>query len=134
MSQTARDTLPTIFPALRYQDAPAALEWLAKAFGFKKLMAAPLPDSGIAHAEMSLGNGAIMFGSMRHDPGNPWSAAKQGIYVYVDDVDAHYARAKAAGAEIIRELQSTPYGSREYSARDPEGHLWSFGTYRLEMS
>jgi uncharacterized glyoxalase superfamily protein PhnB len=55
-----------------------------------------------------------------------------GLYVYVEDLDAHCRRAKATGAEIVRDLEDTPYGSREYSARDPEGHLWSFGTYRPE--
>ena len=81
---------------------------------------------------MSLGPGVIMLGSMREEPNNPWAAVKQGIYVYVADVDAHYRRAKAAGAEIVRELQDTSYGSREYAVRDPEGFLWSFGTYRPE--
>jgi len=73
----------------------------------------------------------IMLGSGKHGPGtdNPWDTAKQGIYVYVADVDAHYARAKAAGAEIVMELEDTDYGSRGYSVRDLEGHLWSFGTY-----
>jgi uncharacterized glyoxalase superfamily protein PhnB len=59
---------------------------------------------------------------------------RQGVAVYVADVDAHYARAKAAGAQIVRELEDTPYGSREYSVRDLEGFLWSFGTYRPETA
>jgi len=132
MPQNVRDDLPNIFPAFRYQDAPAALAWLAKAFGFKKLMEHPMPDGSIAHAEMSLGPGVIMLGSTRADPNNPWAAVKQGIYIYVADVDAHYKLAKAAGAQIVRDLQDTSYGSREYSVRDPEGFLWSFGTYRPE--
>ena len=71
MAQKIREDLPNIFPAFRYRDAPAALAWLAKAFGFAKLMEHPLPDGGIAHAEMSLGPGVIMLGSMREEPGNP---------------------------------------------------------------
>ena len=65
---------------------------------------------------------------------NPWQTATHGVYVYVPDADAHYARAKAEGAEIVRELADTPYGSREYSVRDVEGHLWSFGTYYPQRS
>jgi uncharacterized glyoxalase superfamily protein PhnB len=120
-----------IFPALRYQDGAAAVEWLGRAFGFEKQMVVPGPDGSIAHAQLQLGPGVIMLGSARDEQGaNPWAAVKQGVYVYVADVDAHYARAKAAGAEVVRELQDTDYGAREYSVRDLEGHLWSFGTYR----
>ena len=132
MSKNAPEESPNIFPALRYQDGPAALDWLSRAFGFEKQMVVPGPNVTIAHAQMSFGPGVIMLGSAAPEPGkdNPWAAGKQGIYVYVEDVDAHYRRAKASGAEIVRDLQDTDYGAREYSARDPEGHLWSFGTYR----
>src|SRR5262245_28965904 len=115
---------PNVFPAFRYQDAPAALEWLAKAFGFKKVLEVPMGDGTIAHAQMSFGPGVIMLGSVRNDPGNPWGTVRQGVAVYVADVDAHYRRAKAAGAEIVSELEDTSYGSREYSVRDLEGFLW----------
>lgn len=122
-----------IFPALRYRNGTAALEWLARAFGFEKQMVVPGPEGSIAHAQMKLGPGVIMLGSgSGKDAQNPWDAVLQGVYVYVADVDAHYARARAAGAEIVRELQDTDYGSREYSVRDLDGHLWSFGTYRPE--
>jgi uncharacterized glyoxalase superfamily protein PhnB len=120
---------PNIFPALRYENGNAAIDWLGKAFGFEKQMVVPGPDGGVAHAQLSFGSGMIMLGSGKHEPGNPWDQVPQGIYVYVEDVDAHYRRAKAAGAEIVRDLQDTDYGSREYSARDLDGHLWSFGTY-----
>ena len=123
-------TKPNVIPALRYRHGSAAIEFLGKAFGFEArfVVPGPAPDA-VAHAQLVLGTGMIMLGSVRHDPPNPWDAAAQGIYVYVEDVEAHYVRAKAAGAEIVMELYDTPYGSREYSARDPEGHLWSFGTY-----
>ena len=125
--------MQNIFPALRYRNGPAALEWLGRAFGFENQMVVPGPEGTIAHAQMKLGPDLIMLGSARHEGAqNPWDDVKQGIYVCVADVDAHHARAKAVGAEIVRELQDTDYGSREYSVRDLEGHLWSFGTYRPE--
>ena len=130
---------PSIVPCLSYRDAPAAIAWLKEAFGFTETMVVPGPDGTIAHAQLSFGTGMIMVGSERDDAltlrmpcdlgGNT-----QAIYVIVEDADAHHARAVAAGAEIVRELEDTPYGSRDYSARDPEGHLWHFGTYRPEMS
>ena len=115
---------PNVFPFMSYADADAALEWLARAFGFEEHAVYRSDNGVIAHAQMSLGPGIVMFG--QGDPADPRS---KGIYVAVADVDAHYQRAKAAGAEIVRELEETDYGSREYTARDPEGHLWSFGTY-----
>jgi len=124
-----------IIPGLRYQDAPAAMKWLAGAFGFEERLVVPNPDGSIAHAEMSLFGDHIMLGSAKEDflgmkPPREVGAVTQSIYIVLDDADAHYARAKAAGAEIIRELGDTDYGSRDYVARDPEGHVWCFGTYR----
>jgi uncharacterized glyoxalase superfamily protein PhnB len=132
MSQDAKDSSPNIFPAIRYQDAPAAIAWLGRAFGFESRMEVPNSEGSIAHAELGIGPGAIMMRSKRAnpDPANPWDAVIQGIYVAVDDVDAHHRRAKEAGAEIAVGLHDTDYGSREYSVRDVEGNLWSFGTYR----
>ena len=134
MAKNPPQGAPNIFPALRYQNGTAAVEWLGKAFGFEKQMVVPGPDGTIAHAQLKFGPGVIMLGSAKgqHGPDNAWDDVKQGIYVHVADVDAHYRRAKAAGAEIVRELQDTDYGSREYSVRDLEGHLWSFGTYYPE--
>ncbi|MEZ5906755.1 MAG: VOC family protein [Geminicoccaceae bacterium] len=120
----------TLFPAATYGDAPHAVRWLQDAFGFAEKAVYPTDDGGIGHAELSFGNGILMLGSARDEPGNPWAANPIGIYVVVDDVDAHCARARAAGAEIVIEPRDTDYGSREYSARDCEGRLWSFGTYR----
>jgi uncharacterized glyoxalase superfamily protein PhnB len=124
------DERPNIFPSFKYRDANKAIEWLERAFGFRREAVHPGPAGTVAHAELSLGPGTIMLGSMQApDPANPWAAEARGVYVYVRDVDAHYRQARAAGAEIVRELADTPYGSREYSARDGEGNLWSFGTY-----
>lgn len=123
---------PSIFPAMKYRDGQAAIDWLEAAFGFRPCAVHTAPDGSVAHAEMAFGeDGMIMLGgeSRTPDPANPWANAKLGIYVHVDDIDAHFARAKAAGAQIVRPLADTSYGAREYSCRDPDGHLWSFGTY-----
>jgi uncharacterized glyoxalase superfamily protein PhnB len=117
-----------VYPVLRYRDANAAIDWLCRAFGAERLLVVPADDGSVRHAELRLGNGAIMLGTERDDPyGKAGSGA---LYVAITDPDAHYATAKAAGAEIVRELSDTPYGSREYGARDLEGNAWSFGTYR----
>ena len=129
---------PHVIPCLRYGDAPAAIAWLKKAFGFTEAMVVPGPDGTIAHAQLAFGSGMIMLGSAQDDALALKSPCDLGgntqtIYVIVDNADAHYARAVLAGAEIVRDPEDTPYGSREYAARDPEGHLWNFGTYRPEM-
>jgi uncharacterized glyoxalase superfamily protein PhnB len=125
---------PDLIPSLSYRDAPAAIDWLERAFGFERVLVAEGENGRIAHAELRIGSGMLMLGSTsdRFDVKVPDEAGgvTAGIYVIVDDADAHHDRARAAGAEIIAELDDKPYGSRDYSARDPEGHLWHFGTYR----
>lgn len=131
-------THPSMFPFMAYDDAPAALDWLCRAFGFEKHFVVPGPDGTIAHAQLRLGNGMIMAGSAKGRkemfgmvlPRDCGGTVTGGVYVVVADIDGHHARAKAAGAEIVRALADTDYGSREYMARDPEGHVWSFGTYQ----
>ncbi len=129
------ETGPSIVPCLSYRDAPAAIEWLKKAFGFSENFVVPGPDDTIAHAQLAFDGGMVMVGSLRDDELQmrtpcDLGGVTQSIYIVVEDADAHYARAVEAGAEIVRELEDTPYGSRDFSARDPEGHLWNFGTYR----
>ncbi len=125
-------TTPTFYPALSYTDARAAADWLARAFGFTLKLAHDAPDGTIAHAEMTFGDGMVMFGSKANCPA--WlDVGIQSIYAYVADPDAHCARAVAAGAKIVRDLQNTDYGSREYSALDLDGNYWHFGTYRPEV-
>jgi uncharacterized glyoxalase superfamily protein PhnB len=125
--------MATIFPSLRYRDAGRAIEFICEAFGFEGHHVYENPDGTIAHAELVYGDGAVMLGTDRDDSygshvGHGW------MYVVVEDADAHCAQAKAAGAEIVRELDDQSYGSRDYSARDFEGNLWSFGTYRPKIS
>ena len=129
MSAVTPGDRPNIFPAFRYRDAGAAIEWLARAFGFERQLVVPMPDGSVAHAQLALGPGGIMLGSVRDEPGNPWAGCRQGVYIYVPDADGHFARARAAGADVVRDLHDTDHGSREYSVRDPEGFLWGFGTY-----
>lgn len=123
---------PNIFPALRYADAAKALRWLHEAFGFEQVMSVPGEGDTVAHAEMRLGAGTIMFGSGKPEPSQSADPrdAPFTIYVAVQDPDAHCATARAAGAEITMELTDMDYGSREYAARDFEGNHWSFGTYQ----
>ena len=127
--------MQTIFPFLRYSDAAAAIAWLVEAFGCERHAVHEAPAGTIAHAELRLGTDIFMLGTAADDflgmkTPRQLGAVNQGIYVVVEDPDAHYARAKAAGAEIIMEPRDMEYGSREYGARDLEGNLWSFGTYR----
>ena len=122
---------PTFYPILTYRDAQAAIDWLQEAFGFEQLFATPGPDGAIAHAELSYGTGVIMLGTGQGPAANSdWRSAPQSVYVAIEDADAHCANARTAGAEIVREPEDMEYGSREYSARDLEGHYWHFGTYR----
>ena len=117
-----------IIPALRYDDAKAAIDFLDRAFGFHRKAVHENEDGTIAHAELTSGRGMVMIGSTGAGD-KQFDTGRASIYVIVDDPDAVYDRAKAAGAEITRELQDTDYGSREFSALDPEGNVWSFGTY-----
>jgi uncharacterized glyoxalase superfamily protein PhnB len=120
-----------VHPALRYRDAPAAIEWLERALGFETTERIDNPDGTIAHAELRLGDGLIMLGSGAEDlqdPPGDWRAARITLYVAVADVDGLHERAKAAGADVS-DLFEQDYGSRDFNARDPEGNHWSFGTY-----
>jgi uncharacterized glyoxalase superfamily protein PhnB len=123
---------PNIFPVFRYQDARAAIDWLIQAFGFQKHAEFASPNGTIAHAELRFGPDVIGISSATPPTtANPWSSVRQGVYIAVDDIDAHYEQARRAGAEIVMPIRDMDYGSREYSARDPEGNLWGFGTYTM---
>ena len=134
-----KNTLATVIPCLRYRDAPAAIEWLCNTFGFEKHLVVPNDDGTIAHAQLSFGNGMVMLGSVRQDdneygrlmkqPDEIGGGQTQSSYMVVNDADAVYASAKAAGARIAMEIKDEDYGGRGFSCFDPEGHLWSFGSY-----
>ena len=127
-------TAPNVFPCLCYRDAKQAIDWLCRAFGFEKHAVYEGPDGSIAHAELRLGPGVVMLGSAKENHFGlvPPTDGKvtQVTYIVVADPDAHCSRATVEGAEIVVLLADMEYGSREYTARDPEGHVWSFGTYR----
>jgi len=133
----------TVIPALRYRDAPAAIEWFCSVLGFTRHAVYEGAGGVINHAELALGGGMIMLGSMKKDeqgkedeqsrrfkaPSELGGIETGSAYIVVPDADAVYARAQAAGATILRPLQDMDYGSREFTVNDPEGHSWSVGTY-----
>ena len=137
MPNLAKATVATVMPSLRYRDALAAIAWLCNAFGFQK-HAVYADGNMVHHAQLTFGNGMIMLGSV--DNASAWGKRivqpdeiggreTQSPCVIVADCAAHYAQAKAAGAVIVDELEARDYGGTGYSCRDPEGHLWYFGSY-----
>lgn len=119
----------TIIPSLRYRNAPAAIEWLCRVFGLRKNLVVPDDSGGVAHAQLSFGDGMMMLGSVRDNewgrfikqPDEICGAATQSIYLVVPDADATYERAKKAGAEILIPVKDQEYGGRSFSCRDLEG-------------
>ena len=130
---------PQVWPTLRARDAPALIRFLVDAFGFEETAVyGDQPDGSgdvVVHAQLSwpLGGG-IMLGSVQAVPDDHWPVPPggAGCYVVTDAPDELHDRAVAAGAEVVRPLHDTDYGSRDFAVRDPEGNLWSFGTYRGE--
>jgi uncharacterized glyoxalase superfamily protein PhnB len=125
---------PRFYPTLRYNDAAAMMGWLERAFGFRT-EAKYMDGDKVGHAEMSLGPSILMLGSVRDDAygtmvGQPGANGGKSIYVAVDDADAVFASASAAGAKILQPPTDRDYGSREFICADPEGNVWSIGTYR----
>ena len=131
---------PNVIPAFRYEDAPAAIEWLGKAFGAEPRLVVPGEKEGeIAHAQLDLGAGMIMLGTagthgdafdaLMTTPSKAGGRSTQSVYVVVPDPAAHHARAVAAGAEIVMPLEPKDYGGSGYTCRDLEGHVWSFGDF-----
>ena len=126
---------PQVWPTLRARDARALIKFLVDAFGFEETVVYGDGDR-VEHAQLSwpLGGG-IMLGSVREDGETdhwPVPPGTFGAYVVTDDPNRLYERAAKAGAEIIKDLHETDYGSRDFAVRDPEGNRWSFGTYRGE--
>jgi len=140
MVQEMHTDRPRIVPMIAYENGAAALDWLHRAFGFREIERMTEPDGTISHAEMDFANGRIFLATPTKDYQSPrrhretcaaarkWSMVPwviDGFLVHVDDVDAHFAWAKAAGATILSDLEEAPYG-RLYRAEDLEGHRWMF--------
>jgi uncharacterized glyoxalase superfamily protein PhnB len=122
----------TISPVFRYNDADAAMAWLAGAFGFSTHEVHKTPAGEVVHGEMRFGASGIGISTAGPVvPGNPWSEVRLGIYVCLQQVDPFFSRAERAGARVAQALNDTSYGAREGSLRDPGGHLWSVGTYPI---
>ena len=139
MDSPAHPRHASVIPCLRYRDAPAAIDWLCTAFGFERQAVYPDDHGGIAHAQLRFGHGMVMLGSVGPTP-TPWGrlmrqpdeiggAETQSAYLVVSDPDAVYAQAKTAGAKILLEIRDEDYGGRGFTCADPEGHIWSFGSY-----
>jgi PhnB protein len=126
----------TVTPFLLYQDVPAAIEWLGRAFAFEERLRFADESGTVTHAEVVLGDGEVSLGN----PGPGYRSPKELrafthlVHVYVADVDAHHARAVEAGAPIVGELHDTDYGDRRYDTEDLEGHRWSFAQRLRELA
>ncbi|CAM2155576.1 PhnB protein [Pararobbsia alpina] len=127
--------------ALSYQDPKTAFRWLESAFGFEPIFVILDADGNLAHSEMSYGNSVVMIGSEWSDdhksPRSVGGKNTQSVHVQLaegEDIDAHCAHARAAGATILMEPQTQFYGDRSYRAKDPEGHIWTFGVTVQRMT
>jgi uncharacterized glyoxalase superfamily protein PhnB len=137
MNKSEASTKTTIIPTLRYRDGKTAIDWLCGTFGFEINLVVPDKGGEIAHAQLTFGNGMIMLGSARNNefhnlvksPAESGGIGSQSVYIIVADIDQHYARTVRAGADIVMAIKDEDYGGRAYSCRDPEGHLWNFGSY-----
>ena len=137
MESLAKTTTVNVIPTLRYNDSKAAVEWLCKAFGLEKRLHVPGEDETVIHAQLVFGTGMVMVGQTREaefddlqkSPRDLGGVVSQSAYIVVEDADKHYKNAVNAGAEIAYDIRDEDFGGRGYSYRDPEGHLWNFGTY-----
>lgn len=134
MTDTTNNEAPRLYPTLRCQDAEALIQWLKDVVGFSERVVYRGDDGVVHHAELAYGSSILMLGQSRDDKygklvGDLGGRRTDPIYVAVTDPDALHAKALAAGAKIEMELHDTGYGSRDFACRDPEGNLWSFGTY-----
>ncbi|WZO97832.1 VOC family protein [Isosphaeraceae bacterium EP7] len=127
----------SLISCLRYRDAPAAIDWLDRAFGLQAQLVIRNDDGTIAHAQLTSGGGMIMLGScgdteygrLMKRPEQVGGFVTQSVCMIVDDADAVYASAKKAGAEIVIEIKDEDFGGRSFTCRDPEGQVWTIGTY-----
>ncbi len=138
MASNPPDGAQRVTPYLAYADAPAAIEFLCRAFGFEESYRLPMPDGRIGHAELRYAGRTVLFLASAYEEmglASPSAlpAVHAQVHCYVDDVDAHYARAKAAGATVAAAPEDQFYGDRNYRAVDPEGHRWMFATHLRDV-
>ena len=138
-AQNPPPNMQRIVPSLAYDDAPAAIEFLCRAFGFEEAMRMPMPDGQIGHAELVLHGNTLMLASSFREAvgiGGPRELPHlhSSVSVFVDDVDAHYARAEAEGATILEPPTDQFWGDRTYRAEDPEGQRWMFQQHIRDIS
>jgi uncharacterized glyoxalase superfamily protein PhnB len=138
MTTYATHCTSTVIPGMRYRDCLAAIEWLRTALGFEKRAIYMGEGNSVMHAELTFGNGMIMLGSASNCSDYSKYAAMpdelggreiRNVSLVVSDCDAAYAQAKAAGAEMVFDLEEKDYGGKSFTCRDPEGYLWHIGSY-----
>ncbi|HUK86877.1 MAG TPA: VOC family protein [Terriglobales bacterium] len=138
MTASSKDSRSTVIPGLRYRNAPAMIEWLCRVFGFEKQLVVPGPEGVVLHSQLTFGNGMIMIGSVASgtaasnllkQPDEVGGAETQASYLLVTDIEAIYARAQAAGARMLIELEDKGFGGKGFCCADPEGHIWHVGTF-----
>ena len=137
MTASSNLPAPSLMPLMRYRDLAEAMSWLEEAFDFEKQVAVSDSDGSLIYGQMTYRGGLMMMGAVRdtdldklmRQPDEVGGVETQSCYIVVEDADAHFARAQDAGAEIVLELKSDGHGRRGYSCRDPQGHIWNFGTY-----
>lgn len=127
--------MQTITPYLLYEDVAAAIDWLGRVFGFEERLRFTDETGAVTHAELVLGEGEIFLGHPGPEYRSPkrTGSSSQLTHVYVEDVDAHFARAREGGATILAEPEDQAYGDRRYDAEDLEGQRWSFAQLLREV-
>jgi uncharacterized glyoxalase superfamily protein PhnB len=138
MTTSAKNSKSTVIPGLRYRNAMEMIEWLCLAFGFEKQAVYAGPDGVVMHSQLTFGNGMIMVGSvisgtpvskLLKQPDEIGGAETQTPYLVVSEIDTIYASAKIAGATMVIDLAEKEHGGKAFTCSDPEGHVWSVGTY-----
>jgi uncharacterized glyoxalase superfamily protein PhnB len=137
MTASSNLPAPNLMPLMRYRELAEAMGWLEQAFGFEKQIAVSDSDGEVIYGQMTYRGSLMMMGAVRdtdldklmRQPDEVGGVETQSCYIVVDDADAHYARALGAGADVVLDIKSDGLGRRGYSCRDPQGHIWNFGTY-----
>ncbi|MDQ8698063.1 VOC family protein [Hyphomicrobium sp. LHD-15] len=137
MTASSHLPAPNLMPLMRYRELAEAMSWLEQAFGFEKQIAVSDNDGEVIYGQMTYRGSLIMMGAVRdtdldklmRQPDEVGGVETQSCYIVVDDADAHYVRSLDAGADIVLDIKSDGLGRRGYSCRDPQGHIWNFGTY-----